>query len=276
MDSPREMDSVYDTQKPTLTQLIITILGPFAYAENYPETGDLTIMAPMCPHHLCGISSIEANRQFVLPQFNCKNHPSNFGGCKAHSYELRFNAAQIPSSPWTGNFLKCSRPVGGFNPKAWRFWLKLPRPTKLIAVNPVEVEVIAPPGPEVPQPGPFAVAARLFYEGWDGEPVSLWYRGDADQSFKPAHDLGGPVLFKFSDHGNHSAYLEIEYASPLRDDTDHEDAVDCFENLMGALGLPWSVYLKPLGSPEVKADDPTFYLLASRLSDCTAPIARVL
>jgi hypothetical protein len=60
--------------------------------------------------------------------------------------------------------------------------------------------------------------------------------------------------------------LEIDYASPLRDDLDHEDAVDCFENLMNVLGVPWSIFVQrlvPSGRPEE----------ASKLNDCKAAIA---
>jgi hypothetical protein len=34
--------------------LVLTINGPFAYVDNFPQRGYMTLMAPMCPQHLGG------------------------------------------------------------------------------------------------------------------------------------------------------------------------------------------------------------------------------
>jgi hypothetical protein len=78
-----------------------------------------------------------------------------------------------------------------------------------------------------------------------------------------------PISFDFSDYlkiDDH-ACVEIEYSNPLRDDPEHEDAVDCFENLMTALGLPWSIYI-PKRRPHGQLE-------SSKLNDCKSAVAWV-
>jgi hypothetical protein len=243
--------------------LVITINGPFAYVENYPKEGLITLMAPMCPQHVAGIASIEAGNQVIFnkTQVNCRNHPANLGHCDAHLYELRIKHGKVTSSSKKGGiFLPCPKPPKDFDPKAWRFWLTLPNPNELVAVNPVKANIIAPKAANVPN-GPYAVGARLIYKKWNGKPPSLWYENSSQQP-------QCLKTFTFSTYDDH-AYLEIEYSSPLRDDPDHEDAVDCFENLMDALELPWTVYIPPQTTILGQQTE------SSKLNDCIAPIGLV-
>lgn len=242
--------------------LVITINGPFAYVENLKK-GFITLMAPMCPQHMAGIASIEAKNQFVFDKakMNCRNHQANLGGCWAHLYELRFKHSKVTKTAQTGGvFLPCPKPPKGFDPKAWRFWLTLPIPNKLVAVNPVNANIIAPKLANIPN-GPYAVGTRLIYNKWNGKPIALWYR-------KSTQNPQRLWPFKFSKYDNH-AYLGIEYSSPLRDDPDHEDAVDCFENLMTALELQWTVFIPPQPTKVGQQTE------SSKLNDCIAPIGWV-
>jgi hypothetical protein len=232
--------------------LVITVNGPFAYVDDHMKNGYVTLMAPMCPQHVAGISSIESGNQYVFPKtmVNCRNHPANLGGCKAHLYELRLKVGHVGSPKWIGNYLPCQPSQRTFDPKAWRFWLKLPKPNILVAVNPVDAVIITS-GTETIPPGPYAVGVRFIYKHWDGKKISLLYCGKEAESFK------------LCDYGDRHAYLDFEYSSPLRDDPDHEDAVNCFENLMAGLGIPWSIYI-PNQRPGPEA---------SKLNDCKSAIA---
>jgi hypothetical protein len=247
--------------------LVMTINGPFAYVEDKHPGRCITIMAPMCPQHLAAISCIDADGQYVLQEFNCRNHPGNFGNCKAHKYELRFNPGKVESPTWIGNFLPCPKPSKPLNLKEWRFALKLPKPTNLVEINPVKAQIIGPKGQNKSK-GSFAVGARFIYKNWDGGPLQLFY------SNKPVFDSNNkPVCFKFKKYLKQvdgHGLLEIEYSNPLRDDPDHEDAVDCFENLMTALKLPWTIYIPKVVPPLGVG------ILSSKLNDCKAAVARVV
>ena len=244
--------------------LVLTINGPFAYVGNYSQTGDLTLMAPLCAQHLAGISSIEEDSQVILQNYNCRNHTSDLGDCKRHLYELRFQSGEVTPPTPPDIFLRCPWPPNGFDARRWRFWLTLPMPDAVVPVNPVYAQIIRPGQNQNQAPATFAVGARLLYKQWNGQPVTLWYCNE------PVMDPNNrPVSFDFSDYlkiDDH-ACVEIEYSNPLRDDPEHEDAVDCFENLMSALGLPWSIYIpkrRPIGQLE-----------SSKLNDCKSAVAWV-
>lgn len=239
-----------------MSTLIITINGPFAYVDDYPLRGFITLMAPMCSQHAAGIAGIEVGNQYVFlkNKLNCRNHKSDFSDCSAHSYELLVNPGNVSSTISNGPFLNVPRPQSGFDPKQWRFWLTLPKPNIIVAVNPVEA-VITTPGVQFTALPRYAVGARLIYTDWVFAPIPLLHCNEQ------------VATFTCCNYGDDHAYLGIEYSGPVRDDPDHEDAVDCFENLMNALGLPWTVFIPAQtihGIPE-----------SSKLNDCTAPVGWV-
>lgn len=240
--------------------LIVTVSGPFAYADNYPQAGGLTLMAPMCSQHLGGISTIEEDMQYVLSDYNCRNHPANLGNCKAHVYDLKINPGVGCSPKWIGNYVDCPVPGNGLDPRQWRFWLRLPKPDLLVPINPVQADIIRPGKPTISNS--FAIGVRLVYKHWDGQPIPLWY---CDHPAKNAN--GQDVVFQFGNYDDH-AYLEVDYTSPLRDDKDHEDAVDCFESLMRNLEPDWSIYIPPLKQQSGALE-------SGKLNDCKAAVARV-
>lgn len=252
-----------------MATLVITVNGPFAYVDTNPATGYLTLMAPMCPQHKAGIASIEINNQIILPQVNCRNHPANLGACDPHRYELRPSLSQLNSSPWNGQFVLRVAPIKTFDPREWRFWLTLPRPDSFMEINPVQAHIIQP-GVGAGALQSYAIGVRLIYTNWDGQPIPLFHESVAvPDPLNPAN----PFTFKFAPK-TALALLEIDYASPLRDDLDHEDAVDCFENLMNALGLPWSIFIPKFVPPTPAAPNPSpINLTASKLNDCKAAIA---
>ena len=201
------------------------------------------------------------DQQYILADYNCRNHPANYGNCKAHVYDLRINPGEVCSSEWKGTFLPCPIPPNGLDPKQWRFWLRLPKPNVLVAVNPVQAEIIVP-GNAATTLGTFAVGVRLIYKNWDGQPIPLW---NCDHPAKGPNNKD--VVFTFGNYGDDHGFLEIEYTSPVRDDKDHEDAVDCFESLMRSLELDWSIYI-----PKLKQQG---NLESGKLNDCKAAIALV-
>jgi hypothetical protein len=252
-----------------MATLIVTINGPFAYVNDYPA-GFITLMAPMCSQHRAGISTIEAGEQYILDQCNKRNHDANQAGCKSHKYELKIRGGHPSSSVWVGDYLSCPKPSKNWDAKEWRFWLQIPKPNVIFSVNPVAMHVIHPnPGlPDTVVEGNYAIGTRLIYENWDGGTVPIWYN---DQ---PIIYNGHPVVFHFRNCGEGQGILEIEYTGPLRDDNDHEDAVDCFESLMRGLGLPWTIYIPPL-VPQPTTGSGVVTIEAGKLNDCKAAIARV-
>jgi hypothetical protein len=236
-----------------LTTLVVTINGPFAYFDDM-KTKSIRLMAPMCPQHLGVVSSIEPANQFVIRDYNKRNHQANFGGCKNHRYELKFN--HNAPKPSKNSFLQCTPPPSNkFVPKKWRFWLSLPFPNIVVPVDPVAAQIIKG-GQSVK--GSYAIGARFIYRNWNGKPIPLFREG------KPVKRNGKPVQFAFKNYDDH-AYLDIDFSSPLRDDLDHEDAVSCFEHLMNALGLPWSMYI-----PTTPGN---WHGESSKLNDCRAAVA---
>jgi hypothetical protein len=231
--------------------LVITVSGPFAYIKDYPLTRWVTLMAPMCPQHTAGISSIEPDNQVLLAGNSC-NHQGNFGGCTSHRYELRLNPGYVPSSKWIGGMpLPCPTPEGDYDPKKWRFWLSLPAPDVFAAINPVEAQIIKA-GANTPKAN-YPVGVRFIYKEWDGNAIHLFGNGEEKK------------VFKVDDYEDDHMLLEIEYSGPVRDDPDHEDAVSCFENIMRGLGLPWSIYFPPShAGPE-----------STKQNDCLAAVAGV-
>jgi hypothetical protein len=251
--------------------LVITINGPFAYVSNFSQTGDLTLMAPLCAQHLGGISTIDPDSQVILPAFNPRNHKPDLSDCERHLYELKFYAGQVTPSIPMDKFLSCPWPQGGFDARRWRFWLTMPMPDVIVPINPVYAQIVRP-GPQQQPSSHFAIGARLIYRQWDGNPATLWHCNSPVVN----PNTNKPVSFDFTeclkidDH----AYIEVEYASPLRDDFGHEDAVDCFETLMAVLGLPWSIFI-PSNQPSVSAQPGQYGLLSSKLNDCLAAVAWV-
>ena len=69
---------------------------------------------------------------------------------------------------------------------------------------------------------------RFIYKQWDGNDIVISLNG------KPATGNDGqPAVLHYNDLGEDKHWdLEIEYAGPVRDDPDHEDAVNCFQTLM--------------------------------------------
>lgn len=251
-----------------MSTLIVTINGPFAYVNDYP-VGCITLMAPMCSQHRAGISTIEAGEQYVLEKCNKRNHPANHVGCDSHKYELKIQASHPSSTVWIGEYLTCPKPSKDWDAKDWRFWLQLPKPNVIFSINPVAMHVIHPnPGSsDTVVEGNYGIGARLIYENWDGGPVPLWYNDAPIQYDK--HN----VVFHFKSCGEGQGILEIDYTGPLRDDNDHEDAVDCFESLMRGLGLAWTIYIPPLVSQTTAGG--VVSIEAGKLNDCKAAIARV-
>jgi len=243
--------------------LALTLHGPFAYVDNYPERGFITVMAPMCGQHKAGISGIDPDNEFILTGNQC-NHPAGTVGCSPHKYELKFDPGNVSQTTWIGaNPLPCAPPPNGYESRDWRFWLKLPKPDVFVGANPVLAEIIpsTDSGQRHPpySPAQFAVGARFIYKSWVKAPMPLLKNGSPVS--RP--DPGGPMVFKFADYGEDRGDLDIEYSGPVRDDPDHEDAVKCFENLMKCLGLSWSIYF------------PSSMLLSTRQNDCKAAIAIV-
>jgi hypothetical protein len=247
-----------------MSVLVITVSGPFAYVDNFPNRGDLTLMAPLCPQHMAGISSIETEGQFTFNKFNYLNPPTGPGDCAAHIYDLRVNVTQVSAAAKPSQFLSCPWPQNGFEPKEWRFWLRVPQPDILLPVNPSEA-TITKPDPNQTVTAPFAVGARLIYTHWDGKTIPLWYNGSSIPNPDPPPK---DIQFDFPTICDDHAYLEIDYVGPVRDDPFHEDAVSCFASLMAALGLPWSIYLT---GTKAKTDQ----ILTTHLHDCKGAVAWV-
>jgi hypothetical protein len=116
----------------------------------------------------------------------------------------------------------------------WRFWIRLPKPDKFVKINPVDADVT---GPSTPPVKPLAVGIRLIYEHWDGSAMPILLNGQP--VLKPNND---PVVFKFNDLGGNDRWdLDLEYTGPVRDDPEHEDAINCFASLMRGLEKDWSI-----------------------------------
>jgi hypothetical protein len=266
-----------------MATLVITVNGPFAFVDDNPASGYITLMAPMCAQHVAGIASIEKDNQIILTNVNCRNHDARLGGCHPHRYELRPVLGQLNSTPWNSQQVLRVSPAKPFDPREWRFWLTLPRPYSFVEVNPVQAYIIQP-GINSSVLQSYAIGVRLVYNDWDGCNIPLFH-----ESVPVPDQNGNPFALRFTKSQNDFAFVEIEYASPLRDDPDHEDAVDCFENLMSALGLPWSIFI-PQNVPLLAQFPPPLYpylprplhlqpspppnsITASKLNDCLAAVA---
>jgi hypothetical protein len=237
--------------------LAITVLGPFAYAENYPGKQQITASAPMCGQHLGGISGIGQDAEFLFVGNKC-NRGMNQVKKKPVNYALSINPGAIASTTWAGNGGPVPVPVKpeSLQPQDWRYFITLPKPDVLVTINPVHATIV---GLNVQTP-PYAVGIRFIYKHWDGADIPVLVDG------KPATDpqTGSPVVFKGTPLGEDSRLdLEIEYSGPVRDDPDHEDAVTCFEIMMRTLGLAWSIGFPPAKKPQE----------VTHRSDCRAAVA---
>jgi len=247
-----------------MATLIITVNGPFAFIDDtfwgQHCPGSITLMAPLCAHHKAGISSIEKYNQFILSQVNCKNHEQN--GCKPHRYQLDIKIGSPNYDQWDTQSLLKASPQKPLDPADWRFWLTLPRPDKFEVVNPVGVQILKPLATESDALD-FATGVRMTYSDWNGADIPILHEGTA--AYDPKDKLKTPFVLRFAKDID-LAIIELEYMGPLRDDDEHEDAVDCFETLMNSLGLPWSVFVPATNRPGPEV---------SKLNDCKAPIAWV-
>jgi hypothetical protein len=235
--------------------LVLTVHGPFAYVEDQEGIGSITLMAPMCSQHKGGISTIDKDSEFIFAGNGC-NQPAGGAGAKTYKYELKINAGNVTGQTWygQGSVLPCPKPSGGLNPNIWRFWITVPKPDALVKVNPIDADVTGPlPAPTTP----LAVGIRFIYDNWNGTDMPVFLNG---QQVKDKN--GNAVVFTFNNLGGHGhCDLELEYAGPVRDDPEHEDAVSCFANLMQCLGLNWSIAF------------PTPSLHVTHRNDCKAAVA---
>lgn len=239
-----------------MATLVITINGPFAYVS---KGATITAMAAMCPQHTGGISTIDAEFEFV-------GNKCNKGAAKLarHSYSLDFKATipQATTPGGDGDFLTFIS-IGKFKAEDWRFWITLPRPNMLIPVNPVCVDLSGTAIKRLRNSltVPLGVGARFIYNEWDGCDVNLLYNG------KPIPNDNGPITFKFDKNGEPAhGDITIEYAGAVRSDPFHEDAVECFATLMRGLGVNLSVAF-PASNGAVE-------LIHS--NDCKAPTVMIL
>lgn len=222
-----------------MSVLSITVSGPFAFVDHFPLADYITIMAPLCAQHKAGIAGIDSGNEFTLEGNSC-NHPASSNGKNATQYELQIELGQPGLGNWgTEPTLDCKINKSSLDATYWRFWLTLPRPDVYVATNPVQAEIIGSGAPPPTSARPvYAVGVRFLYLNWDIKSMIPLLRNGV-----PAQHPSGPsVVFKFVNHGDDHADLEIEHLGPVRDDLDHEDSVDCFENLARSLGLPWSIY----------------------------------
>jgi hypothetical protein len=238
--------------------LVLTIQGPFAYVPNYPVMGLLTLMAPMCNQHKGGISGIGINNEFLFRGNGCNQGPS-FEKPGAYEYLLGINSPVVGNPTWKseGNLVAVSRTGLKLDSTVWRFYVIVPLPDVIATVNPVNAKIKST---ETQKDPPYAVGMRFIYKQWDGNDIVISLNG------KPAiGNDGQPAVLHYNDLGEDKHWdLEIEYAGPVRDDPDHEDAVNCFQTLMTALGHPdWSIGF-PIRQPEV-----------THRNDCKAAIAWV-
>jgi hypothetical protein len=242
-----------------VAQLILTITGPFAYVDNTacgnPINGYITLMAPMCPQHKAGLAGIEPGNQYIFGSVNCRNHKAGCADCQELNYQLLIGApgstVTIPSGLKT---YKPPKPPKYYDGREWRFWLTLPRPDYFVEINPVEATIIEG---GTTKHDHYAIGMRFVYNNWDGNGIKLRLNG---RDVPDPHEPEKPLSFKFPQ--GTPGILELDYAAPLRDDDQHEDAVDCFESLMNTLGFRYSIYIHTGRN-----------LFASKLNDCKAAIA---
>src|SRR5262245_51336753 len=119
-------------------KLVLTIHGPFAYVEDTPNVGFVTLMAPMCPQHKGGISALGADSEYPFKGNYCN---TGLGAPKPVVYNIKIKASPATSTCVKGDGVILSttdRPPGGFNPADWRFWLTLPKPYCYVTVNPAK------------------------------------------------------------------------------------------------------------------------------------------
>lgn len=217
-----------------MSTLVITVLGPFAYVPNAPMHGFITLMAPLCPLHSGGISGVGKDCEFLFTGNRC-NRGTDFKARKPFVYALGIHAGDTdPKWKKEGNVLKVAKATSDYDPKHWRFWVVLPLPDLFVTVNPVKMSIEAPVS--IPDP-PYAVGVRFIYKQWDRKDMVISLNGSVTNGDKIL-----PV-FHFGDYGEDDHWdLEIEYSGLLRNDPDHDDAVNCFETLMASLGHnDWSV-----------------------------------
>jgi hypothetical protein len=244
--------------------LALTITGPFAFVDNTyagkPFDGFITLMAPLCSQHLAGLAGIEKGNQYVFKKgVNCRNHNAGCSNCDSFIYQLMIGVTKPNVCQPSGLQVLNPVPKKPYNPREWRFWLTLPRPDTFVEINPVLAEIIK--NDIGGQQDYYAIGLRFIYKNWDGKSIPLYLNGGpATDPLDPISK--GPFVFDFPP-GTDPALLELDYASALRDDDQHEDAVGCFETLMSTLGLPWSIFIPPVTSP----------LETSKLNDCKAAIA---
>lgn len=234
--------------------LAITVLGPFGYAESYPLSQFITVMAPMCSQHKGGMSGIGQDAEFQFQGNEC-NRGGSFTPCTGFTYQLGINPGNVANTSWVGAGSPVPVPVKttSLDPCKWRFWVVLPKPDVLVSVNPIRAAISGIPGPPVP----YTVAVRFIYNNWDGSDIPVLLNGQTGPRF----------VFKGTPLGEANRLdLELEYSGPVRDDLEHEDAVSCFETLMRTLGLDWTI-----GFPPPPAPLPAF--MVTRRSDCHAAVA---
>jgi hypothetical protein len=216
----------------------------------------------MCSQHLGGISGIGQDAEFLFQGNQCNRGLSQVKKTP-FNYALVINPGTLKSTTWAGNGKPLSVPVkpASLNSLDWRFWVSLPTPDVLVTLNPVDAKIVG----KTTQPGPYAVGVRFIYNQWDGADIPVFLNGQPAKTPSTSPNPNTPVIFKGTLLGEPNRLdLEIEYSGAVRDDPDHEDAVTCFETMMKALKLDWTIGFISRGGthPDV-----------THRSDCKAAIA---
>jgi hypothetical protein len=211
-----------------MPQLALTFRGPFVFVL---QASSVDVYAAKCPNHHAGIFT--ANDQ--APICACFKN----GGKYVYTLSLSGvdnNLGPIGIGQQTaGRFVDA--PDGStVDPSKASFCINVPRPKIMFPISPANTEVVTGQSPTGTLSGR-ATGLRFYYDCKDLSAAVIKLIPPAtDGSTPPTLNIANlPSLPNYAD-------LDITYADPEADDTEHADAMACFDNTMLLLGLDWWLY----------------------------------
>jgi hypothetical protein len=209
-------------------QLALTFTGPFVIVL---ETSSVDVYAPKCPDHHAGIFT--PNDQY--PICGCfRNGGDYVYTLSLHGVDNNLDPISIPQQ--TESRIVDAQDGSKVDPAYANFCINVPRPKIIFPINPANTEVVTGQSP-TGNPSDRATGMRFYYDCADlSKAVISLIPPPPDGSNALALNIDNlPSLPNYAD-------IDITYADPAGDDTEHVDAMSCFDNTMQLLGLDWWLY----------------------------------
>jgi hypothetical protein len=237
--------------------LAITFNGPFVFSV---ESDHIDVFAPKCDDHLAGVFWTTSEYPITGLSKGGGQHTYTIAGKGINPDGAPKQVSHLPVKPGTNGGL-LPGPAGAKPKTSYAYFhIQVPLPKIIYGMNADSVEVVKDDAGPTGAKADYATGVRLYYDWTVGSAVLLqlpFYQPANGGLAAPSIPITPPSGNGLPDYGD----IEFQYRGPASGDSDHDDAISCFENIADLGGVNWwlSYY-----------DSPNSGLLVRPGSDCKA------